>query len=71
MAYSVLAEGRSEEECEELDIEIGMVENPDTAAIIALRAHQEAAGMTFADPDAPVGPDDKTLYGGQEDIPWR
>jgi hypothetical protein len=52
----------SDEELEQLDISLGMAENPEEAAVIALRAHQEAAGMAFEDPDAPVAPDDKTLY---------
>jgi hypothetical protein len=66
----MLAEGRGEEELEQLDIAIGMVTNPEEEALEALRAHQEAAGITFENPDAPVAPDDKTLYGG-EDLPWR
>jgi hypothetical protein len=66
----MLAEGRGEEELEQLDIAIGMVANPEEEALEALRAHQEAAGMTFENPDAPVAPDDKTLY-GEEDFPWR
>lgn len=66
----MLAEGRNEEEIEQLDIEIGMVTNPEEEALAALRAHQEVMGMQFDAPDAPVGPDDKTLY-GEGDIPWR
>jgi predicted NUDIX family NTP pyrophosphohydrolase len=54
VAYSLLAEGRNEEEMEQLDIEIGMVTNPEEEALAALRAHQEAAGLTFDAPDAPV-----------------
>jgi len=55
---------------EQLDISIGMVANPEEEALAALAAHQEAAGITFEDPQALVGPDDKTLY-GDGDIPWR
>ena len=46
--------GRSEAELEELDYEIGMAEGPEQEALRMLRQHQEAAGMTFADPYAPV-----------------
>jgi hypothetical protein len=70
VAYSVLAEGRNEEEADQLDIAIGMAEDPSEAAILALRAHQEAAGITFEDAEAPVPPDDKTLY-GEGDVPWQ
>lgn len=49
-----MADGRDERELEELDVAIGMTEDPADAAIAALRAHQEAAGMRFEDPDAPV-----------------
>lgn len=38
-----------------------MTEDPASSARAALRAHQEAAGMVFDDPDAPVAgtePDD-------------
>ena len=67
MAYSVLAEGRNEEELEQLDIEIGMVTNPEEEALAALRAHQEAVGMTFQDPDTPVTP----ASAADGELPWR
>ena len=54
VAYSIRAEGLSEAELGELDIMIGMAEDPAEDALAALREHQEAAGITFADPDAPV-----------------
>lgn len=54
MAYSLLAEGRSDAEVEQLDIAIGMIDDPAEEAIRELREHQEAMGMTFEDPDAPV-----------------
>lgn len=55
MAYALLAEGlRTEEELEELDIRTGMIADPADEAIAALRAHQEATGMTFDNPDTPV-----------------
>ena len=42
-------------------MELGMTEDPAAEAKAALRAHQEALGMAFTDPDAPVegtaGPD--------------
>lgn len=65
-----MAENRSEEELERLDIELGMVTNPEEEALAALRQYQEEKGMTFEDPEAPVGPDDKTLYGDDGDIRW-
>ncbi len=34
--------------------DIGMRTSPERAAMAALRAWQEAQGMTFTDPDAPV-----------------
>lgn len=54
MAYSIRAEGLDDRELEALDIEIGMTEDPAGEAIEALRAHQEAQGMRFEDPEAPV-----------------
>lgn len=48
------AQGKSERELEELDISLGMRQDPAQDAIEALRAHQEAMGMRFEDPDAPV-----------------
>lgn len=54
MAYSLRADGLDNQELEALDIEIGMAENPADEAVEALRAHQEARGMRFAEPDAPV-----------------
>lgn len=56
MAYAILAEGRSEEELEELDGQIGMNEGPVAQALAELRKHQETMGMTFDDPEAPVPP---------------
>lgn len=44
----------SPEELEEFDGQIGMRTSPEAVALAALRAHQEAAGMVFDDPDAPV-----------------
>jgi hypothetical protein len=60
----------SDEQLEQLDVSLGMVPDPADEALAALRAYQEAAGMTFEDPDAPVAPDDKTLY-EEGDIRWR
>lgn len=60
-----MADGRDEQGIEELDIAIGMTEDPAAEAIAALRAHQEEMGMRFEDPDAPVaampghGPDEE------------
>ena len=38
-----------------------MTVSPEEEARKALRAHQEAAGITFEDPDAPVAPDAKSI----------
>jgi hypothetical protein len=58
-----MAEGRDDAGLEELDIALGMAADPAGDAMAALRAHQEAAGLRFADPDAPVAAPDR------EDIP--
>jgi predicted NUDIX family NTP pyrophosphohydrolase len=63
----MLAENRSPEELEELDIRLGMVPDPEEEALAALRAHQEETGMKFENPDAPVGGDGK--WPGAE-LPW-
>jgi hypothetical protein len=63
VAYATLAEGRSDDELEELDIAIGMLRDPADEARKALREHQEATGMVFGDPDAPVAPDPENLDG--------
>ena len=61
VAYSIRAEGLGADELEQLDMELGMTEDPAAEAKAALRAHQEALGLDFDDPDAPVegvaGPD--------------
>lgn len=51
-----MTDGMDEAEVTRFDEEIGMARNPEEEAKKALAAHQEAAGMTFDDPDAPVGP---------------
>jgi hypothetical protein len=56
VAYSIRAEGLDERELEALDIEIGMTEDPADEAREALRAHQEAQGMRFENPDGQVEP---------------
>jgi hypothetical protein len=61
VAYSIRAEGLDGDQLEALDVELGMTEDPAAEAREALRAHQEAIGIVFADPDAPVAgqePDD-------------
>jgi hypothetical protein len=50
VAYAVLAEGRSERELEDLDISLGMVEDPDAKALELLSEYQRNAGMTPVDP---------------------
>lgn len=64
----MLAENRDTDALEELDIAIGMVSNPEEEALAALRAHQEATGMKFENPDAPVTPIGK--WGTDGDFPW-
>jgi hypothetical protein len=54
VAYSIQVEHMDAEQQEDFDGQIGQRENPEDVAREALKAHQEAAGMTFADPDAPV-----------------
>jgi hypothetical protein len=61
VAYSVLAEGLDSKELDELDIAIGMVEDPADKAIEALRAHQEAQGMEWDDTPVPAPPGEDTL----------
>jgi hypothetical protein len=70
VAYATLAEGRSDDELEELDISIGMLINPEDEARKALRAHQEATGLVFEDPDAPVAPDPVNLDGEIKGERW-
>jgi hypothetical protein len=41
-----------------------MVTSPEEIALAELRKHQEAMGMTFEDPDAPVAPSRPDLWGG-------
>lgn len=54
MAYSILADGKDDNAVEQLDVAIGMRTDPAEEARQALRQHQEATGMRFEDPDAPV-----------------
>jgi hypothetical protein len=42
-----------------------MAEDPAAEAVAELRRHQEAAGITFDDPDAPV-----TVPGDDDLPPW-
>ena len=50
----MLAEGRDDAQLEELDVAIGMREDPAEEALAALREHQEAMGMRFDNPDEAV-----------------
>lgn len=61
MAYSTLAENRDETQLEQLDIEIGMIDDPAEEAVRELRKHQEVMGMHFDNPDAPVAADPNSL----------
>jgi hypothetical protein len=45
MAYAIMAEGRSTDELEELDITLGMTADPAEEAMRMLRAHQAAMGL--------------------------
>lgn len=60
----------SQDEAQQFDEEIGMRADPEKVALEALKAHQEAEGMVFENPDAPVGPDEKALaYMADQEIP--
>jgi hypothetical protein len=50
---------RDDEQLAELDSRLGMADSPQDEALQALREHQEAAGMTFDSPDAPVAAPDR------------
>jgi hypothetical protein len=54
------------EEAEKFEEDIGMRTSPEAVALAALRAHQEASGMAFDDPDAPVA---APLGSRDEEIP--
>lgn len=47
--------------------EIGMRFDPEKEALRALKAHQEAMGMVFDDPDAPVAPDAKAVAQAEDE----
>jgi len=53
VAYSFLAEGRDDEQLDELDAKIGMIEDPAEVAMGMLRAHQEAIGAEVPGPEMP------------------
>ena len=46
---------------EQLDIEIGMIDDPAEEAVRELRRHQEVMGIHFDNPDAPVAADPNSL----------
>ena len=50
VAYAVLSENRNEDQQEELDIALGMIEDPDAQALELLAAYQESIGKTAVDP---------------------
>jgi hypothetical protein len=54
VAYSIQVEKMTDEEREEFDGQIGMTEDPEAAALEALKRHQREMGITFENPDAPV-----------------
>lgn len=51
-------------EIEKFDIEIGQIEDPADEAKAALKAHQEAMGMHFDNPDELVPGMDPEVLGG-------
>jgi len=54
---------QDEDQLAQLDYQIGMAESPEEEALRALREHQAAMGMAFADPDGQVAVPDR------EDVP--
>jgi hypothetical protein len=54
-------QGMDEDQVREFEEEIGMRANPVKDAREALLAYQEAQGITFENPDAPVAPDAKSV----------
>ncbi len=62
----------SDDQLQEFEEEIGMRPDPEKEAKEALRAHQEAMGMRFENPDAPVAPDAKSMaQAADEELgPW-
>lgn len=61
MAAVTVMAGMDEEAAQAFEEEIGMRPDPVKDARAALRAYQEAQGMVFENPDAPVAPDEKWL----------
>ena len=62
MAYAVLAEGRSQEELDELDADIGMTEGPEQVAMKELNAYREQMGLEPLPMPAPA------RHGGDEEF---
>jgi hypothetical protein len=62
VAYAVLAEGRDSDGLEELDAKIGMIEDPEQAAMEMLRRHQEEMGLA---------PSEQTPAWDGADEEWR
>lgn len=60
-------EGMDQEQREKFDEDIGMRVSAEKLALEALKAHQEAAGMVFENPDAvveaPLGARDEEVPG--------
>jgi hypothetical protein len=59
VAYAILAEGRSQEELEELDAAIGMTEGPEQAAMAELNAYREQMGLEPLPMPPPAGQDEE------------
>lgn len=54
MAYATIADGMSAGDLREFEEKIGMRADPEKIALAELKAYQEAQGMKFENPDAPV-----------------
>lgn len=65
-----MMQGMDQEQAESFEEEIGMRYDPVSGAKEALRAYQEAQGLVFDNPDAPVGPDAKSMAtAADEEVP--
>ena len=56
-----------EREEERFQEELGMRRDPEKEARQALRQYQEAMGMVFENPDAPVAPDAKSVAQAEDE----
>lgn len=56
-----------ENQLREFEEQIGMLPDPKKDALAALKAHQQAMGLTFENPDAPVAPDAKSIAAAEDE----